>query len=133
MFIKKKVYMELVDENERLKETIRNCAQEPSASQTSTIGACLAIDELKRQRKALEEKIKEVSEENSELKEEIANLKGEKRKPDALCRGCKHFIVSPMIVNDGYVAMLDQKAYECALNRTCKDFEKGDGDGYSGV
>jgi hypothetical protein len=132
MFIKKKVYMELVDENERLKETIRSCAQEPSVSQASTIGTCLALDELKRQKKALEEKIKEVSEENSELKEEIANLKGEKRKAGMFCRGCKHFIVSPMIVEDGYVAMLDKKAYECALNRTCKDFEKGDSDGNSG-
>lgn len=88
---------------------------------------------------ALTNKVKILTEElqvhlkiNRELKEEIANLKGEKRKADALCRGCKHFIESPMIVNDGYVAMLDKKAYECALNRTCKDFEKGDSDGNSG-
>ena len=85
MFIKKKVYMELVNENSRLEDKVK------------------------------------------ELKDKIAVIEEKKKKADVLCKGCVHLIEYK--TRDG-LWLTD--LCECELNRTCKDFEKGDGDENNG-
>ena len=65
--------------------------------------------------------------ENSELREKLDVLSGKKKKADTLCKGCTHLIEGKK--QSGIWAT---DVYECALNRTCKDFEKGDGDENNG-
>jgi hypothetical protein len=85
MFIKKKVYTELVNENSRLENKVKD------------------------------------------LEDAIDFLKGKKREANELCEGCKH-----LITGERTYAFAKTTYYECALNRTCKDFEKGDSDENNG-
>lgn len=55
------------------------------------------------------------------LIEEIEVYEGKKRKPDALCEGCKYYITG---IDEGAYSKI--KYHECALNRTCKDFDEKD-------
>lgn len=79
MFIKKKVYMELVYENSKLENKIK------------------------------------------ELKDKIAVIEEKKKKADALCKGCVH-----LIEGKKQSGLWAADVYECALNRTCKDFDEKD-------
>lgn len=65
--------------------------------------------------------------ENSELREKLDVLSGKKKKADVLCKGCVHLIECK--TRDG-LWLTD--VCECELNRTCKDFEKGDSDENNG-
>lgn len=92
-------------------------------------------DELKGKVKKLEWEIEDLERNKvydngkiTDLNEQIRVLKGEKRKASALCEGCKYYITG---IDEGAYSKI--KYHECALNRTCKDFEKGDSDGNSGV
>lgn len=85
-------------------------------------------DELKEKAKRLEREVKDLERDASydkskisDLNEQIRVLKGEKRKASALCEGCKYYITG---IDEGAYSKI--KYHECALNRTCKDFDEKD-------
>lgn len=91
-------------------------------------------DELKEKAERLEREVEDLERDASydrakisDLNEQIRVLKGEKRKASEICEGCKHYITG---VDENAYSKI--KYHECALNRTCKDFERGDSNGNSG-